>query len=571
LQGNKRWGWWCCLLCQLLYLRLPAQAADTIAVEVEGAPAWVAANIVARFGELTADEISRPQFPLRARRLVREASQALGFYHATAQLDIDEDSLLVQMEPGPQVVWLPPELAVTGEGSANPRILEVLALHPFQAGVSLNHGVYEAYKNQLLAVVRGQGYPAVEFTTQRLRVDVQANTALPILTLATGKRFTLAALEFIGTRIDDDVLYQLLNLKTGVWYQREMIGQLQRQLMDSGYFQSVDVRPASDEESRKVTLRAYIRDEPGNRYNVGVGVASDSGVYTTLNWNKAIVNDRGHGLRLNTRVSKPVQTVGSRYTIPWSHPRDDYLEWVVGWQGKDYKDTLSYLTTTGVNWRLDKRETKRSVGVNLEYERYEQGSQPRNSTTYILPTVTWTRLKFPTYQDNGYRYGFRLMASSEVLGSDTNFFRGSLNGKYLNRFSEQHSVLIRGEVGRIYASNLEKIPASKRFFAGGQDSVRGFAYESISPRDSNGALTGADKLVTATLQYQWSINRYWALVTFVDAGKAYHNNSEPLRTGVGAGVRWSSPVGAVGIDIGFPVQDDEYGGYQVHFYLGPLI
>ena len=224
---------------------------------------------------------------------------------------------------------------------------------------------------------RGQGYPDVQLTEQRLRVDVQAGTALPILALDTGNRFRLGGIEFIGTRIDKDVLYQLLHLEVGVWYQRAMIGQLQRELMDSGYFLAVEVRPATDEERNEVTLRAYIRDEPKNRYKMGLGLASDTGVYGSLSWDKAIVNNRGHGLNLNTRVSQPIQTVSSRYTIPWSHPQENYLEWVVAWQGKDHKDTLSYLTKTGLNWRLDKRETKRSLGVNLEYERYEQGSQPR--------------------------------------------------------------------------------------------------------------------------------------------------------------------------------------------------
>jgi translocation and assembly module TamA len=341
--------------------------------------------------------------------------------------------------------------------------------------------------------------------------------------------------------------------------------------MDSGYFLSVEVQPSTDTERDEVTLHAYIRDEPKNRYNLGLGVASDLGVYGTLNWSRAVVNDRGHGASLNTRVSAPIQHVTGRYTFPRVHPREDYFEAIVAWEGKDHKDTVSKLTRTGLNWRLDKRETKRSVGINLEYEKFEQGSQEEQSSTLVLPTASWVKLKNPTPHDDGYRYGIRGMVSSEYWASDTDFFRVSVDGKYLKRFSERHSVLVRAEAGTIFSDALDKIPSSKRFFAGGQDSVRGFAYESISPRDSNGALTGADKLVTGSVQYQWNFNRSWAVVGFVDSGKAYNNSSEPFRTGVGAGVRWSSPVGAVGIDLGFPIQDEEYSGYQVHFYLGPLI
>jgi translocation and assembly module TamA len=552
-------------------LQLPARADTVVPIEVPGAPPAVAANISARFGAVSVEEVRRSQFRLRANRLVNEAVQALGYYQASFQLDITEQRIHVQLEPGPQVQWAGPQLSIAGPGSDNPEILKALAGHPFIGGTPLNHGAYEVYKTRLLTAVRRQGYPDALFSEHRLRVDVEAGTALPILALETGNRFRLRGIEFIGTRIDEDVLYELLDLEVGAWYRREMVGELQRELMDSGYFLSVEVQPSTDTEHDVVTLHAYILDEPKNRYNLGLGVASDLGIYGTLNWNRAIVNDRGHGAHLNTRVSKPIQNVTGRYTIPRVHPREDYLEWVVAWQGKDHKDTLSSLTRAGLNWRLDKRETKRSIGVNVEYEKFEQGSQSRQSSTLVLPTASWVRLKMPTPVGGGYRYGIKGMASSEYLGSDTNFFRVSVDGRYLKRFSERHSVLIRGEAGTIFSDSLGKIPSSKRFFAGGQDSVRGFAYESISPRDGNGALTGADNLVTGSVQYQWNFSRSWAVVGFVDSGKAYHNSSEPFRTGVGAGVRWSSPVGAVGIDVGFPIQDDEYSGYQVHFYLGPLI
>jgi translocation and assembly module TamA len=556
-----------------LLLCLPASlcAADDVDIEITGAPEALAENIRARFGVVSLDEMNHSQFRIRANRLVREAVQALGYYHAAFELEISPSLLRVQLAPGSPVVWASPELEVSGGGADNPEILAALSVHPFAVGNPMNHGVYEDYKASLLKVTQSQGYPDSQFTEQRLVVDVNTSEARAVLHVSTGDRFRLGGIEFIGSLIDNDVLYQLLDLEVGVWYQHEMVGRLQRELMNSGYFRSVDVTPATDEERNLVTLKAQIRDEPKSRYSVGLGVASDTGLYTTLNWDKAVLNNRGHGLNINTRLSKPIQTVSSRYTIPWNHPREDYLEWVVAWQGKDRKDTVSYLTKTGINWRLDKRETKRSLGVNLEYEQYEQGSQPRKSTTYILPTASWVRLKIPTHNTNGYRYGIDMVGSSEHLGSDTDFLSTSVNGRYLHRFNETHSLLIRGEVGRIFANDVLEIPASKRFFAGGQDSVRGYSYESISPRDGQGALTGADRLEVGSVQYQYSFNRNWAVVAFVDSGRAYHNDSEPWRTGVGAGVRWSSPVGAVGLDIGFPVDDSEYSGYQVHFYLGPLI
>ena len=540
-------------------------------VVVEGAPPALEKNISASLAGITAADLANGHYHVRISQMVEEAAQALGYYHSSHQLQLQEGRLIVLLQTGEPLNWAAPQLLLTGDGAEDPVILALLAKHPFLAASALNHGVYEVFKEQLVRVAQQQGYPMVELTRQVLLVDPAGGTARVELTAATGPRFRLGGVEFLGTRIDHDVIYKLLNMDAGAWYKPGMLRDLQYQLLDTGYFVSADVRVVTDIESRTMLLRAYLQDEPKDRYTVGLGVATDTGTQVVFNWDKPIVNDRGHGLSLNSKLSKPVQNISTRYTIPWDHPREEYLEWVVAWQRKDNEDTLSSLTKTGVIWQHDRREIKRSLGVNLEYETYEQGSAAEKSTTYILPLATWSRLVLPADERNGYRYGINLLGSAQVLGSDTDFLRGTVNGSYLYRFAKRHSLLGRAEVGKIFASELSEVPASKRFFAGGQGSIRGFSFESISPRDPQGALTGADKLITTTLEYQYDFTENWAIVGFVDSGKAFINDDDEFRNGAGLGVRWKTPVGAVGIDIAVPVDDPEYDGFQLHFYLGPLI
>lgn len=545
--------------------------AEPARVVVEGAPPALAANISASLAGITAADLAHGHYQVRISQMVDEAVQALGYYQSSHELLLQEGTLTVLLQPGEPLQWAQPQLGLTGEGDRDPVLLELLEQHPFVAVSAMNHGAYEAYKDKLIRAAQQQGYPLAELTRQVLLVDPAAGTAQVQLTAHTGVRFRLGGVEFVGTRIDHDVIYKLLKIEAGGWYQPSLVRDLQYQLLDTGYFVSADVRVATDMEGRTMLLRAYLQDEPSDRYTVGLGVATDTGTQVVFNWDKPIVNDRGHGFSFNSKLSKPVQNISTRYTIPWDHPREEYLEWVVAWQRKDNEDTLSSLSKTGLIWQHDRRTVKQSLGVNLEYEVYEQGSEPEQSTTYILPVAAWTRLLLPAEEGNGYRYGINLMASAEALGSDTDFLRGSVNGAYLYRMSKRHSLLGRAEVGKIWASELSQVPASKRFFAGGQGSVRGFSFESISPRDPQGALTGADKLITSSLEYQYDFRPAWAVVAFVDAGKAYVNDDEPFRTGAGLGVRWKTPVGAVGVDIAVPVDDDEYDGIQVHFYLGPLI
>ena len=101
-----------------------------------------------------------------------------------------------------------------------------------------------------------------------------------------------------------------------------------------------------------------------------------------------------------------------------------------------------------------------------------------------------------------------------------------------------------------FTESVFDLPPSLRFFAGGDNNLRGYEYESISPKDSDGKLTGAKYMVTTSLEYQYRVYGNWWLAAFVDSGDAWNNTPE-WKTGTGFGIRWASPVGPVRLDLGF--------------------
>jgi translocation and assembly module TamA len=127
------------------------------------------------------------------------------------------------------------------------------------------------------------------------------------------------------------------------------------------------------------------------------------------------------------------------------------------------------------------------------------------------------------------------------------------------------------EVGVLLNDDFDNVPLSKRFFTGGDQTVRGYNFESLSPRDSAGDLIGGDRLNVASVEYRWRFKPQWALALFVDSGRAYFDSSAPFRTGAGFGGRWFSPIGQVSVDLAFPISDAEYDGFQIHISMGPSI
>ncbi len=129
-------------------------------------------------------------------------------------------------------------------------------------------------------------------------------------------------------------------------------------------------------------------------------------------------------------------------------------------------------------------------------------------------------------------------------------------------------LILRGEVGKMEVDDFDQLPPELRFFSGGDRSIRGFGYEEIGSRNEAGDVIGGDNLVEANVE----LERYWGKVggaLFVDAGDSFLGDDFRLHVGVGAGVRWKSPVGVLRLDVAYPVKSIDSNSWQIHFNIGP--
>ena len=115
---------------------------------------------------------------------------------------------------------------------------------------------------------------------------------------------------------------------------------------------------------------------------------------------------------------------------------------------------------------------------------------------------------------------------------------------------------------------MSELPASVRFFAGGDNSVRGYDFESLGPIDATGAVIGGSYLVDVSLEVDRLFRDKWAVAMFVDGGDAFNDTHIKLKTGVGIGLRWYSPVGPIRLDFAHPL-DDPDKSFRIHISLGP--
>jgi translocation and assembly module TamA len=174
--------------------------------------------------------------------------------------------------------------------------------------------------------------------------------------------------------------------------------------------------------------------------------------------------------------------------------------------------------------------------------------------------------------------GFRASIGVEPMvdlrgGAFFNTFDGEVSA--YRSLGEDGRFIAAGRLraGAIVGAPLLDIPADRRFYAGGGGSVRGFGFQALSPRDAAGNIVGGRSLIEASLELRIALGERIGVVPFIDVGRAYSTTlpnpfREGLGVGAGVGLRYRTPIGAVRLDVAFPLNEPRGRGFGVYIGLG---
>lgn len=333
----------------------------------------------------------------------------------------------------------------------------------------------------------------------------------------------------------------------------------------------VDAAPTAAEHE-VIPVAVQLETRKPRTMGLGLGYSTDVGPRVKANWTRHWVNPQGHSYGWEAEVSQPRQNVGLWYDIPLDPPLTDKLRFAGGYQNEEISgtDTLSKLVTLGPEWHSKLPSGwQRVVSLKYQREEYRLGDDSGLSNL-LMPGLTYSYLRSDNRIDphNGYRIQFDTKLAKEGLGSDTNLLYGTVLLKGLTTVWDDHRLLGRIQFGGSATNGYKSIPPSLRFFAGGDQSVRGYDYQSLSPKNSRGDRIGGRYMMAGSVEYQYSVAEKWRIATFIDQGNSFDKLELPsLKTGVGVGVRWVSPVGPIRVDLAHAMNDD--GGIRLHFSMGP--
>lgn len=546
-----------------------------VSLKLKGIDGALEDNVKAYLSSIPEKDYSTSlRFQARLDQSITEALNALGYYHAKISYSISEgnDELIVNIHKGLPVKIKVMDVVISGEAKEDEEFANLIAKSPLKVGRILNQGEYDSLKSGIRNLALQRGYFNGDFKLNKLEVIPELNEANVRLHYDSGIRYHFGPVEITGSQIWENRVESMRPFEIGEPYLVSDVGEYNQNLSNTDWFSSVFVEPdlSKLEDGRELPIKVSLAPAAKNQIETGIGYSTDTGVRGTLKWKKPWVSARGHSFNTALSLSKPEQTITAGYKIPLDDVLREYYQLQFGLKHLDNRDTESLESNLAVerHWLTDGGWHK-TVYVRHLYENFSQGLQD-DGVQFVLPGATFSRTRvrggsMPMWGD---KQSVTVEYGDSALLSETRVLRLLGRSSWIRGIGENHRGLFRLEGGANITEEFEKLSPSLRFFAGGDNNIRGYGYESISPVDESGALTGAKYILSSTLEYQYRVYGNWWAATFYDIGDAFNDTPE-WKSGAGVGIRWASPVGPVSFDFAWGLDEKPNNEFRIHFSLGP--
>ena len=582
---HHRWRFGLLTAYFLLLMSPFAHAAEPLEIKVSGVSDEALANVYAalvlppgliREGKVEPLWLERfeEQIPDR----VRQALEPYGYYDAKITITQQANGggrtiLQVTVVQGEPVRVTEVNVRVTGAGAQEPRLQRLVADFPLRVGEVLRQDIYDTAKGTMKARGLDLGYLDTDFSTQQIRLLRAARSAEIDLEMATGERYFFGTVQIEGAEIyPDPFLRRFLSFSAGEVFSYSQLGKTQLNFLGSDRFREVIITPqkAMAEELR-VPIDLKLVPAARKRLRPGIGYCTDTGARMSLNYRDLNVGQRGHEFNAEFSLAERRQSLTAGYVIPGLKNLDSQTALRTGYEREDF-------TTYDTSALFSEVEEQHGFGggrigsvyLRLSHENYVISDQD-GSSFMILPGVRFRHSNYtdPIRPKQGFRYTLEARGTHQSLGSDTGLLQLIASANTIIPLPWKLKLLLRTEGGTTLKNEeLAEAPPSLRFFAGGDQSVRGYAYQSIGPTDADGEVVGGEHLAVGSAEIEVPWGEDWGVAAFFDLGSAFNTvSTNDWSSGAGIGVRRYTVIGPVKIDIARQVGVDN-PAIRLHLSVG---
>ncbi|WP_295856085.1 BamA/TamA family outer membrane protein [uncultured Xylophilus sp.] len=543
--------------------------------------------------DLDARELSRLLGAAEAN--ARELLGTLGYFAPRISLELNETpasgkaprEVLLAVDPGEQTRITDVDIAFAGEIENDARAAtqrsEVTSNWSLRPGLGFTQDAWDGAKAGGLRRITAFRFPTASVKASRAEVDADTQRAKLSVTYDSGPAFRFGPVQVRGAeRYPPEVAQRLSRLPVGADYDQAKLLEAQQRLASSGYFDSVFLTLDPDAPNPLAApVIAQVRDANFQKVVFGIGFSTDSGPRVSL--------DHTHnrlpliGWRAVSKLSfdRKTKVLNSEQT---SLPDENQWRWVTA-QRLQRETTGSYEVNSG---RLRGGRAKgtdhidRSYYLQYDYAKSQGPDAPPNASALSV-NYSWTGRYFDNNTAPTRGYGLALEAGPgyTLTNERAPFVRTYARGLYFVPLgtvqptgggeARRSRLQLRAEAGAVATRATADVPAPLLFLTGGDTTVRGYSYRQIGARTVNGQLYAGRYLGVASAEWQrpivWNgeMTEFESAV-FLDAGAVADRIGDlQAKVGVGAGVRWRSPVGPLQADVAYGVDAKQL---RLHLRLG---
>jgi translocation and assembly module TamA len=513
---------------------------------------------------LRCDAIITPFLENTLKKQTQDALEALGFYHSEIIINLSqkEDCLAVKLAItiGEVTQWRQVQIEVLGEMAELPEVKKLLSDLPLKKGEALHHGRYDTLRGQLQDLAQKNGFFTAEFIKREILIYPDEKKADIALILDSGPRFHLGAITLNATPFHPKFLERLQILNSEDPYSLPALQAQQQRLLASGYFDNVTFTSEKEGNTVNLTIDALARKR--RYYEGSIGVASDIGVRSRFYYENRYVNPFGYTFNVLGELSLPRQALTLNYQQPLGDPLTEKQQFSL----LLYQEEIDGKRSQGsrLQWSRSRQRGfwQRTLFVNADFERFRLENTWQNSRL-LRPGIAYVYRQSDDLLTPKQAKNFSVEVSASVKPlSNVDFLLLKSRFFYLRPLGKKQSFFSETTIGAIYSDDFTKVPLSLRFFAGGDNSVRGFAYQSLSPQGEGGRY-----LLTQRLELERMLLEKHGIAVFYDVGNSFNDWEKlQLAQSFGVGWRWRLPIGTLRLDLAFPL--NQRNTPRLHFSFG---